>query len=77
MGSHVMKEAMLLDYQIEILSIRLLVYMLADLLDNFVAPLGVLYLRLVGIMLQISIIILFRISLKISSLCSILFFLCY
>ena len=33
--------------------------------------------RLVGIMLQISIIILFQISLKISSLCSILFFLCY
>ena len=33
--------------------------------------------RLVGIMLQISIIILFRISLKLSSLCSILFFLCY
>ena len=30
--------------------------------------------RLVGIMLQISIIILFRLSLKISSLCSILFF---
>ena len=35
------------------------------------------HLRLVGIMLQISILILFRFSLKIFSLCSILFFLCY
>ena len=34
-----------------------------------------LYIRLVGIMLQISITILFKISLKISSLCSILLFL--
>ena len=33
--------------------------------------------RLVGIMLQISIIILFRISLRNSSLCSFLFFLCF
>ena len=44
MGSHVKVEAILLDHQRGILSIRLLVYTYIDLLANFVAPLGVLYL---------------------------------
>ena len=44
MGSHVKTEAILLDHQIEILSVRLLIYSYVDLLANFVAPLGVLYL---------------------------------
>ena len=44
MGSHVKIEAILLDHQIEILSVQLLIYSYVDLLANFVAPLGVLYL---------------------------------
>ena len=43
-SSRVKLEALLLDHQIGILSVRLLVYTYIDLLANFVAPLGALYL---------------------------------
>ena len=50
MGSHVKIEAILLDHQIGILSVRLLIILTyIDLLVNIVAPMGALYLYNVSI----------------------------